>query len=180
MISQVSDTLEGHARKSIQMHTLAKNFAEQITVEVKKVGREEEFGQPFRFVEAFLGVIHSTNEVVTIEEFTEGQFVKYVNNNGSIVNAPQSELQKKAECLVHFSYNKSQEKLMVVDIQGSGYNLTDPEIATSVGSFDEKDELLFCVGNLSKAACDTFFAAHSCNVFCDLLGLRKSKTINCY
>ena len=45
---------------------------------------------------------------------------------------------------------------MVVDSQGSGYNLTDPEIATSVGSFDETDELLFCVGNLSKAACDTF------------------------
>ena len=77
--------------------------------------------------------------------------MKYVNNNGSIVNAPQSELQKKTECPVHFSYNKSQEKLMVVDIQGSGYNLTDPDLATSVGSFDETDELLFCVGNLSKA-----------------------------
>ena len=173
MISQVNDTVEGHARKSIQMHTLAKNFADQIIVELKKAGKEKEFGQPFRFVEAFLGIINSTNESVTVEEFTEGQFVKYINNNGSIVNVPQSELQEKAECLVHFSYNKSLEKLMVVDIQGSGYNLTDPEIATTVGSFDEKDELLFCVGNLSTTACDTFFAGHSCNTFCDLLDLCK-------
>ena len=116
------------------MHTLAKNFAEQIIVEVKKAGNETEFCQPFRFVEVFIVIINSpchsycqslsvtfiviinsTNEVVTIEEFTEGQFVKYINYNISIVNIPQSELQEKAECLVRFSYNKSLEKLMVVD-----------------------------------------------------------------
>ena len=68
---------------------------------------------------------------------------------------------------------------MAFDIQGSECNLTDLEIANSVGSFDEKEELQFCVGNLSTAVCHTFFAAHSCNVFCDLLGLRKSKTSNC-
>ena len=69
-------------------------------------------------LEVLLGIIDSTNEVVTIEEFTEGQFVKYTNNNGSVVNVPQSELQEKAECLVHFSYNKFLESFMVVDIQG--------------------------------------------------------------
>ena len=41
------------------------------------------------------------------------------------------ELQLKAECLVHFTYESTNQKLMLLDIQGSGYQLYDPEIATT-------------------------------------------------
>ena len=37
---------------------------------------------------------------------------------------------EKAECLVHYSYDSSNRKLMIIDIQGSNYHLYDPEIAT--------------------------------------------------
>ena len=60
---------------------------------------------------------------------------------------------------------------MIVGIQGTRHKHTDPEIATTVGSFDEKDELLSCVGNLSMTACDKLFARHSCNALCDLVDL---------
>ena len=48
-----------------------------------------------------------------------------------------------AQCLTHFSYEKSDKKLMLVDIQGSGYDLFDPEI-TSQGLLDGSSEVLYC------------------------------------
>ena len=92
-------------------------------MEVKELGREEVFGQPFRFVEAFIGVIHSTNEVDTIEEFTEGQFVKYINNNGSIVNALQCLSCKKAECLVHFCTTNPRKSSWLLIFRGQNVTL---------------------------------------------------------
>ena len=44
------------------MHTLAKNCADQILVEVKKAEKEEDFDQHFRFAEVVLGIITSTND----------------------------------------------------------------------------------------------------------------------
>ncbi len=44
---------------------------------------------------------------------------------------------------------------MVVDIQGSGYTLYNPEIA-SKEAHDEKGNHLFCSGNLSHQAIDGF------------------------
>ena len=36
----------------------------------------------------------------------------------------------KCESLAHFSYEHSNKELMVVDMQGSGHSLFDPEIAS--------------------------------------------------
>ena len=57
---------------------------------------------------------------------------------------------------------------MLLDIQGSGYDLFDPEIA-SEDLFDNS-EILYCAGNLFKMATGNFVAKHKCNVFCDIVG----------
>ena len=36
------------------------------------------------------------------------------------------------QCLVHYTYASSNQQLMLLDVQGSGYCLCDPEIATNV------------------------------------------------
>ena len=77
------------------------------------------------------------------------------------------EFWQKAECLSHFSFEKSDKKLMIVDIQGSGANLYDPEIATVELLADGK--ILFCAGNLSKTAIDAFLLQHVCNKYCKIL-----------
>ena len=60
---------------------------------------------------------------------------------------------------------------MLVDIQGTGYDLFDPEIA-STDLLDENDkQYLYCTGNLSQLAISTFVKDHTCSVFCNLLGL---------
>ena len=71
-------------------------------------------------------------EFVTIEEFIEGGFTKYINNNGEL-SVNDSEILKKAESLAHFSYERSEKELMILDMQGSaGYHLFDPEIASKI------------------------------------------------
>lgn len=79
---------------------------------------------------------------------------------------------QKAECLTHFSFEKSNKELLLVDIQGCGHRLFDPEIALST-LFGEENEILFTAGNLSTEAITNFTKSHKCNTFCRLLGLTK-------
>lgn len=128
------------------------------------------FGQAFQYNRIYLGK-QEDGEFVTVEELVSGQFVKYINNDGCICTndgIPSA----KAQCLSHFSYEKSNKKVMLVDIQGSGYTLYDPEIASGMLK-DETDEILFTTGNLSQTAINTFIQQHECNAFCGLLGLRN-------
>ena len=77
-----------------------------------------------------------------------------------------------AGCLGHFSYEKSEKKLIILNIQGSDHTLYDPEIATS-DLFDGDHEMLFCSGNLSKVAIKNFVEDHGCNKYCRSAGLAK-------
>ena len=167
-LNQFQETPECHARKSIQMHSLAANFALQLKDLLMANGFK---GEPLLYNKASFGKLCSSSEVVTVEEFVEGNFFKCVNNDGSITRDCNTavEVQNMSECLTHFSFFKSKEQLMLVDIQGSNNLLYDPEVATMQGSFDEKNELLFCMGNLSTVALENFFKSHKCNDFCKLV-----------
>ena len=70
---------------------------------------------------------------VTIEEFVQGEFHKYVNNNGFHIPSTSvefDEVYEKAQCLVHHSYQISEKKLLVDD-----------------ASLDS-NKVNFCAGNL--------------------------------
>ena len=66
-----------------------------------------------------------------------------INNTGDILleGNPQ-DIVKKAECFVHFTYVKSGEQLVGLDIQGNESTLTDPEIATKT-LCDEEEQIFF-------------------------------------
>lgn len=66
------------------------------------------------------------------------------------MSSNDSEILKKAESLAHFSYERSEKELMILDMQDSGYHLFDPEIASK--KFIEDEEVLFSTGNLSTTA----------------------------
>ena len=51
----------------------------------------------------------------------------------------------KAESFVHYSFVKSGKQLIIVDLQGVGFVLCDPEIASSE-LYDESDGIYFCAG----------------------------------
>ena len=120
-------SLEDHTRKQVQMNAVARHLTKRFAKNVPP-----EFGGTFEYVKVFYSVFNKLP--VTVEEFVQGEFHKYVNNNGLCILSPQEEFDEiyaKAQCLVHYSYQISERKLMLLDIQGSSYKLYDPEIATT-------------------------------------------------
>lgn len=70
----------------------------------------------------------------------------------------------------------SKGQFLLVDIQGTGYKLYDPEIASTIHSEKENPNMInFCIGNLSTQAIDGFFLEHKCNTYCKKLGLKEDE-----
>ena len=172
-IQTVGQTVKDHTKKAIQTHLLAKNFAEMLEKEVSQQGSTS-FGETLKYNKVYLSMFEASGEITTNKEFIKGDFKKYLNNTG-INCGEQGDIAGKAECLAHYSYEKSERRMLLVDLQGSGNVLFDPEIATV--DFFDNGELLFCAGNLPLTASDTFISNHKCNRFCKLLELEQCNTL---
>ena len=154
----LGQTLEQHTKKSVQLHYLARNFAAQLHTDLEKEDNLILFGDTLSHNKVMLGYIRNRDEYVTVEEFVSGTFDKYINNDGTICGKNKN-LTEKAECLAHYSYEKSKKEIMVVDIQGCGVRLFDPEVASSQVESDNEGKL-FCAGNLNSHAIDKFVELH--------------------
>ncbi len=69
----------------------------------------------------------------------------------------------------HYTYFVWKRKAMVLDIQGVGYMLTDPQVA----SVEEKK---YHYGNLGAIAISTFFEHHICSEICQVLGIHEYRS----
>ena len=121
-------SLEEHTRKQVQMHMAAQAILHRLEKKVKEI--EEVFGIMFSYDQVYFAMLNDSP--VTVERSLPGKFVKYVNNNG-IPGDPDpmnKELYQKAEAVCHFSFKDNVGKLLLLDLQGVGYKLCDPEIAT--------------------------------------------------
>lgn len=133
----------------------------------------ELYGKTLTYKKVYMGRIsgQTGDEWVTVEEYIDGEFIKYLNNIG-IPRGMNSDIGQKCESLAHFSYERSSQNLMVVDMQGSDHTLFDPEIASK--ELLDGNEVLFSTGNLSVKAISNFIESHAeCNLYCTLLGLKK-------
>lgn len=61
------------------MHMLAKNFPDQLAQKIKKDGLLE-FGQALQYGKVYFGRDLDKGDYVTVEEYIEGNLVKYINN----------------------------------------------------------------------------------------------------
>ena len=64
-----------------------------------------------------------TLTVITMEPFVDGNYVKHDDNTSW-----NNELKVTAQAYSHFTWHATNKKLMVVDLQGVEYILTDPVI----------------------------------------------------
>jgi hypothetical protein len=135
--------------------------------------KPEEFGNTFVYTKVYYAKYR--DEYVTLEDYIDGRFCKYVNNNGDILPLHTSKLDVglKAQCYCHYTYVKSGKQLMVLDIQGVNYQLCDPEISSTNLKDTADQDILFCCGNLYTQAIENFLAFHDCNKYCELLKLPK-------
>ena len=166
-MEQNEETLNGdtndQTRKTVQMHMLARHLAACLAFEAPK-----EFGKCFEYEKVYYTVFDGKG--ASIEKFIEGTFVKYINNNGEFVDGIAGELMEKAQAFMHYSYKKTNEEIMITDIQGFNFILTDPEIA-SKDVCNRENRWNFCLGNCSLIAITNFFSEHVCNKYCEILKL---------
>lgn len=80
-------------------------------------------------------------------------------------------LLKKSETSVYYTYEISNNRLMITNLQGVGYRLFNPEITTQTIVEEKIDKskmlvkYLFCVGNLSPTAFENFQREHVCTKY---------------
>jgi hypothetical protein len=110
VIRETNETEQTRAQKSVQMHYLEKNFASQLNEKNCQDGITD-FGETFSCKKVFMGKTDD-GEYVTIEEYIDGDFVKYINNNGDICE--DGDICDKAQAFAHFTYEKSEGKLIVL------------------------------------------------------------------
>ena len=163
IIGETNQTVEANTKMVVQMHCLAQNFASQCKDQIEQAGLQESFGKELQYGNIYLGM--KGEDCVTVEEYVEGDF----DDDGAICYGKDEVISSKAECLTHFSYEKSNHDLMLLDIQGCGYRLFNPEIAST--TLMDGNEILFTTGNLSKEAINAFIKEHGCNVYCNQLKL---------
>lgn len=162
-------SVEKHTRKSVQMHSLARYFA----IAMEKLCTDN-YGETLQYSKVYYGKLR--DESVTVEPYIPGTFKKYINNNGEIL-VKDGEIAAKVEAFAHFTYVKSEKSLMVLDIQGTGYSLYDPEIASTDLLDEYESSVQFCAGNLSVQAINRFLEMHICNKYCGMLTVSQLYTI---
>ena len=170
VIKDSGQSVEEHTKKVVQMHHLARNFAAQLHKKVMEDDLSDVFGNTLKYGNIYFGKLPD-GKFVTVEELVEGTFTKHINNDGLPYGDETDELSRKAQCLSHFSFEQSNREVILVDIQGSSYNLFDPEIASAV-LLGNDQEVMFTTGNLSTTAINNFIEFHVCNFFCKCLNLK--------
>eukprot|EP00929_Paragymnodinium_shiwhaense_P096690 TRINITY_DN58383_c0_g1_i1.p1 TRINITY_DN58383_c0_g1~~TRINITY_DN58383_c0_g1_i1.p1 ORF type:complete len:751 (-),score=71.20 TRINITY_DN58383_c0_g1_i1:357-2609(-) len=98
------------------------------------------------------------------ERHLPGVFVKWVGNHGFINRVDNASV---LEALAHYSYQLSNRKLMLADLQGvykdGKYWLTDPQLLSHDKRFGRAD--------LGHEGMNSFLEQHSCNEHCRKLGI---------
>lgn len=100
-IERLFASTEAHNRIAVQMNALARNFAQ--IIEMAKPALE--FGRSFTYTKVYYSVLNG--EFVTIENFLEDTFQKYINNTGKVCSDAGSNKVISKAAFVHFTYIKS-------------------------------------------------------------------------
>jgi len=137
---------------------VAESYAQEFNRECSKKGLKYNVG----FVP--VSVLHlktpeGRRKIYNLEPMLKGNYQKHNDNDGHIETnllLPQA--------FSHYTYERSNNLLVVVDIQGVGSFYTDPQIH----SFDGEG---FGLGNLGMDGLTSFLKTHECNGVCRSVGL---------
>eukprot|EP00494_Astrolonche_serrata_P029704 UN29971 len=101
-------------------------------------------------------------QCLALEPFLEGEYIKHNNN----LDWTESVLARNTpQAFSHFTYELSNQEILVCDLQGVNDVYTDPQFHTKKGMHDER----FGTGNLGMHGVTAFFREHRCNQICNFL-----------
>lgn len=95
-----------------------------------------------------------------VENYIPGKYVKHNNNWGFV----EKDSRNTPQAFTHFSFEFTEGRMMIVDIQGVGDVYTDPQIHTVDGKG-------YGVGNMGEEGMAQFMKTHWCNSICTYMGL---------
>ena len=109
--------LQTHTHRQVQMHMTAKIVAEKLASKAKN---SKVFTRHFSDDTTYF--VPLDNKPIVVEKFEDGKFTKYVNNDGNPFQKlfGKSPLFEQAEALLSFSYEKSNKKFLLIDLQRGG------------------------------------------------------------
>ena len=93
------------------------------------------------------------------------EFARYTNNESE-----QNDHFRTMMALSHWSFDHTHGRLMLCDLQGVRYVLTDPQIHSNLSS---NSHHLFGQGDLGESGMDSFFEQHVCNELCHKFRLQR-------
>lgn len=105
-INDIGQTVQQNTQKVVQMHLLARNFASQLELKIVEKHVIDAFGKVPRYRKIYYSE-DDKGECTTVEEFVDGKFTKYLNNTGDCFVDETDVTGQKAQCLMQFSYEKS-------------------------------------------------------------------------
>ncbi|XP_042331567.1 alpha-protein kinase 3 isoform X2 [Sceloporus undulatus] len=130
-----------------------------------------DFGQVPEIIPLYL-IYRPANNIpyATMEEDLPGQFERYCRrepDDGSVAPANLSEVGQKCCTFQHWLYQWTNGNILVTDLEGVGWKVTNVRIATKTKGYQGLKES--CSPNLL----DQFAASHQCNHYCKLLALQR-------
>ncbi|NXJ82000.1 ALPK3 kinase, partial [Trogon melanurus] len=104
----------------------------------------------------------------TMEEDLGGPCEQYciTERDGSLVTRDTSEIVLKCCTFQHWVYQWTNGNILVTDMEGVGWKITNVRIATNLKGYQGLKESCF------PSVLEQFAAAHRCNHYCNILGLK--------
>ncbi|CAN0389307.1 unnamed protein product [Pylaiella littoralis] len=108
-----------------------------------------------------------------VEPFLEGRYLKYNGNNGYILDKSGLDDEQRcwwmvAQAFSHFTHHQSRGSLLVCDVQGVDFMITDPCVHSK--------QKMYGAGDRGSQGMRDFLEGHRCNAICRHLGLPQPAT----
>uniref|UniRef100_A0A8C8SRX6 Alpha-type protein kinase domain-containing protein n=1 Tax=Pelusios castaneus TaxID=367368 RepID=A0A8C8SRX6_9SAUR len=109
----------------------------------------------------------------TIEEDLAGPFERYCvkERDGRLAVKSDSEIAQKCCAFQHWLYQWTNGNILVTDMEGVGWRITNVRIATKLKGYQGLKESCF------PALLEQFVAIHQCNRYCEALGLKSPESL---
>ena len=153
----------------LKINTITKHLASIFTKKLESISQDLGINKGISFVDTFVIKLESPHEFFIIEPDLGSNFKKFTNNAFFFDNSYNIDIQ----CLLafsHWSFEFTNHRFMVTDLQGSDTVLTDSTLNTFNGYFKT-------FGDLGIKGIASFLATHQCNKICNYFKLNQKNEI---
>ncbi|CAD8115357.1 unnamed protein product [Paramecium primaurelia] len=122
------------AMKDCRSHLISKRYMQKFIEELNDKGCNT---PPIKYQDLLI-LQEDEKSFFIAERFFEGEFIEF-NNKYGYINDNTEKINALSQVFTYYTYFKSDFNYLICNVQGVGYNFTDPSINTIGGDFDDND-----------------------------------------